>query len=621
MSKGLAPFKAWGFHGRVELDRLRIEAKPVMAEDNRTADNSVENSLSERTSRYKEEVDKVVRQVGEHLLFELKRSCALKELEDKIEFIKDVQSICTSKIASERYLVIGADSKARSFVNVDNLADFDEARIRQLLEKYLQPVPQFEVFALQSSDGANFVLFVFRRQRSRRIVAKASVDHPTEKMPKMLIRKGDLWTKGDSTAKRLAAAEDWDDIYGDAIEFETERRTRQRTAHLLERVAAQEKLQDRQGLPTVPRSNTDEEFKALIESICISQDRPRFRVLLEGLRDDLVDGWHSIGAFGPEDLPAIQSALPERTAQVRDHKTNVFLPAMQKLTSTAIYLIKNSGPADLMGTTVRLLEEVYSTADQIPGLRWLGPRGLLPSTSTEHLSHTIPALETLISLHLIGAYATKRSRFEYLTPILRATVHEAGRDSARERIRPIAFWPLACRWGEPAILQRRGGRISLCAERAKLDPALLKLFGSEAAATAALCQYELLLELNSTLAVASNITPDSVAFMKKLYPTIDFQFGPDLIAFPLEGVSSLAVELLAAMKQKDLDALKPILFDSNLATFLAKDNGTVFLKLLGGLDKAREELQWALRTVPFGTNWPQEISYAMNLLVTTEGAH
>jgi hypothetical protein len=129
------------------------------------------------------------------------------------------------------------------------------------------------------------------------------------------------------------------------------------------------------------------------------------------------------------------------------------------------------------------------------------------------------------------------------------------------------------------------------------------------------------LELNSTLAVASNITPDSVAFMKKLYPTIDFQFGPDLIAFPLEGVSSLAVELLAAMKQKDLDALKPILFDSNLATFLAKDNGTVFLKLLGGLDKAREELQWALRTVPFGTNWPQEISYAMNLLVTTEGAH
>jgi hypothetical protein len=589
-----------------------------MAEDNKIADDSAENSLSERTTRYKKEVDKVVRQVGEHPLYELKRSCALKELEDKIEFIKDVQSICTSKIDSERYLVVGADAKARSFVNVDNLDDFDEARIRQLLEKYLQPVPQFEVFALQSSDDANFVLFVFRRQRSRRIVAKVSVDHPAEKAPKMLIRKGDLWTKGDSTAKRLAAAEDWDDIYGDAIELETERRTRQRTAHLLEGVAAQERLQGRQGLPTVPRSNTDEEFRVLVESICISQDRPRFRILLEGLRDDLVEGWHSIGAFGPEDPSAIQPALDERTAQVRDHKTNVFLPAIQKLTSTAIYLIKNTGPADLMGMIVQLLEEVYSTADQLPGLRWLGPRGLLPSPSAEHLSHTIPALETLISLHLIGAYATKRSRFEYLTPILRTIVHEAGRDAARDRIKPIAFWPLPRGCGEPAILQRRGGRIRLCAERATLDPALLKLFGSEAAATAALCQYELLLELNSTLAVDTNVTQDSVAFMKKLYPIVDFRFGPDLIAFPLESISHLAVELLAAMKRKDLDALKPILFDANLATFLTRDGGTVFLKLLGGLDKAREELQWALRTVPFGTNWPQEISDAMNTLVMAE---
>jgi hypothetical protein len=62
--------------------------------------------------------------------------------------------------------------------------------------------------------------------------------------------------------------------------------------------------------------------------------------LLEGLRDDLVEGWHMIDAFGPKDLPGIQSAFLERTAQVRDHKTNVFLPAMQKLTSAAIYVTK-----------------------------------------------------------------------------------------------------------------------------------------------------------------------------------------------------------------------------------------------------------------------------------------
>jgi hypothetical protein len=269
---------------------------------------------------------------------------------------------------------------------------------------------------------------------------------------------------------------------------------------------------------------------------------------------------------------------------------------------------------------VQLLEEVYSTADRLPGLKWLGPRGLLPSTSIEHLSHTIPALETLISLHLMGAYATKRSRFEYLTPILRTVVREAGRDPARDVTKPIAFWPLARGWGEPGILQRRGGRISLCAERVKVDPALLKLFGSEAAATEALCGYELLLELNSSLAVDSDIAPDSVAFMKEWHPMIDFRFGPDLIAFPLEGVSSLSLKLLAAMKRQDMEFLQPLLFDSNLAAFVTKYDGIAFIKLLNRLDKNREELQWALQIVPFGTNWPKEISNAILALGLSDSA-
>lgn len=276
--------------------------------------------------------------MGEHPLFELKRSCALEDLEDKIENIKDIQSICTSKIESERYLVIGADARTRGFVDVGNLGDFDEAKIRQQLEKYLEPVPQFEVLPLQTSDGVNFVLFVFPRQRTRRIVAKVTVEHETLKGRKVLIREGDLWTKGESTAKRLATAKDWDDIYEDAIELETERRTRQRTAHFLERVTAEDRLRNTQGSPSVPSATTDEEFRVLVENICVAQDRARFAVLLENLRDDLVEGWHSINAFGPEDFSALQVSFPERTEQVRNHKKNIFLPAMRRLTAAAIFV-------------------------------------------------------------------------------------------------------------------------------------------------------------------------------------------------------------------------------------------------------------------------------------------
>jgi len=575
---------------------------------------SASASLSNRADRYKQEAERVVREVGEHPLFELKRSCALTELAEKIEFVKDVQSICTSKVESEKYLVIGADEKARTFVNVDNLADFEDAKVRQLLEKYLQPTPLFEVFAPQSSDGKNFVLFVFPRQKTRCIVAKVSVDHPSQTAPKVLLRKGDLWTKGSSTAKRLASAKDWDEIYEDFIEFETERRTRQRTAHLLERATAQEKLRGGHALPSIPGFGTDEEFKVLIESLCISQDRARFLVLLEGLRDDLVEGWHAIGAFDPDHGADIQASLPEYAAKVRDHKTNVFLPAMQKLTSAVIYVIKNGGPPEFLAMAVQLLEEVYETTDSLrPSyLCWLHRRGLMSDTSTEHLSHTVPALESLVSLHLIGAYSSNRRKFEYLPSLLRTVVRAAGADAESRPRQPLAFWPLVRDWGEPKALEHRAGRIDLCADRIQKDPVLLKLFGSKTGAIGSLCQYELLLELNSFLAVDEKTTPASATAVKKQYPGVDFRFRPSLIAFPLGNIMPMALRLFTAIRDHDQDLLKSVLFDPGFVHFLTADGGNAFIKMLSHLSHDRDGLLWELQRVPdFNTVWPKEIADAM----------
>jgi hypothetical protein len=415
-------------------------------------------SLSERASRYKQEVEKVVREIGEHPLYELKRSCALSDLADKIEFVKDVQSICTSKIDLERFLVIGADQRTKTFVNVDNLEDFDEAKVRAQLEKYLHPIPEFQVFPLETSEGMTFVLFVFPRQRSRRIVAKVSVDHPSERVPKLLLRKGDMWTKGSSTARRLAGSEDWDEIYEEVIEIETERRTRQRTAHDIERATAQEKLRSQHGLASLPNFGTDEDYRALMESLCISKDRGRFLLMLERLRDDLIEDWHSIDAFeSTDDLGMVQTSVPESVKRVSDHKMNVFLPAMQKLTSAAIYTVKNGGPGEFLTMTAELLEEVYDTTDRFrfSYLCWLHPRGLMPTSGTEHVSHTVPAFESLISLHLIGAYIVKRKRFEYLPEILRRVVRPAGREGTPDLSQPFTFWPLR---GAGVNLPRCGSR-------------------------------------------------------------------------------------------------------------------------------------------------------------------
>ena len=581
-----------------------------MAEDDKKKEQTP--PLSERANRYREEIEKVVREVGEHPLFELKRVCDLTNLEGKIELVKDVQSICTSRIEFEKYLVIGADARARGFVNVENLDEFDEAKLKERLGKYLQPVPQFEVFALRSSDDRNFVLLVFPRQRTRRILAKVSVDHPVEKTQKLLLRQGDLWTKGDSTAKRLATNEDWDEIYADAIELETEKRTRQRTAHLLERATAQEKLRPSLGAIAVPNLTSDEEFKALIEDICASADRPRFSLLLENLRDDLIESWYLIGAFGPDDFEGIQKSLSEHATRTRDHKRNVFMPAMQRLAAAGIYVIKNSGPPEFMSMVGQLLQEVYDIARQLSNLRWLGPRGLLSSNSPEHLTHTIPALESLVSLHLIGAYATKRGRLEYLAPLIRITVQEAGEDPPRDLIKPMALWPLGRGWGEPGILKTTSGRIELCAQRVRIDPVLLRLFGSEAAAIQALCAYELILELNSFLAVDQNRTPESVAMMKRRYPTVDFAFIPGATAFPLEDIAPTAQRLLSAMKRGDGEFLKPLLFDPDLVGFLIAREGLAFAKVLRGLLVERERYQSYRGMWGFGTNWPKDLHDAVS---------
>jgi hypothetical protein len=371
---------------------------------------------------------------------------------------------------------------------------------------------------------------MFPRQKSRRILATKTIIDDSSGKPKLLIREGDLWTKGTSTGKRLATTEDWDDIHEDIVERESEKRTRHRTAHLLERATAQEKMRSEYGLASLPSFSTDEEHRALIESLCVSKDRGRFLLLLERLRDDLVENWYSIDAFS-DDVAQLQAELPERATRVSEHKTNVFLPAMQRLTSAAIFTVKNGGPHEFLEMAVDLLEEVHETTNRLRRgyLCWLHPRGLMAASSAPHVSHTVPAFESMVSLHLIAAYVVKRRKLEYLPLILRRVVREAGGDLIPDSSRPFAFWPLRGGWGEPALLRQPGGRIKLCVERALSDPVLLRLFGSGTTATESLCQYELLLELSSYLALEEKRTPDSVAWQVNGFPGFPTDWPKEII--------------------------------------------------------------------------------------------
>ncbi|HXJ97088.1 MAG TPA: hypothetical protein VMT20_29980 [Terriglobia bacterium] len=585
-----------------------------LAEEPRQRDSS---DLATRLDAYRRAVERVVKEVGEHPQYELKTSCLLQTLSQKIELVKDIQSIATSRIESEKYLIIGADEINRSFVPVANIADFDDATIRQLLAKYLTRVPEFELFTTRTSAGNDFVLFVFPRQANRRVLAKSTVYDDRTSPPKLLLREGDLWTKGSSTAKRLATPEDWDEIFEELIEREAEHRATQRTSHLLERVVAQERIRSVSGLHTVPTFTTDEEFVALLEELTSAGDTSRFRLVIERLRDDAVEAWHTLGAYdsAPERLSSSAETLPAFAESVRSHKNNVFMPALRKLTVAGILVIKNKGPVEFLELVMDLLEEVFGTSHQLRMLRIAFEteqtlRQFQPQTQPlEHFSHTVPALESLIAIHLIGAYIFKRARFDYFRSLFRPRVHLAGPEPREGSMRtPMCFWPLYAGRGEPEQLGHRGGRINLCADRVAANGTYLKLFGSKPVVTDSLCQYEFCLELNSFLCVSSKV-PEISTYLKQNYPDLVFNFWPCLIAFRFDPVMPLAQTIYNGIVSGAAEPLVPFVFDSWLANRLVgRDRGgRIYGRFLRDLASDQSELFLQQHRFPPIRDWPSEL--------------
>lgn len=526
-------------------------------------------SLAERAKRYCDETERVVRTIGEHPQFELKRALDLSNLRQRIEFVKDLQSIATSEIAFEKFLVIGADESTRQFVPVTNLQDFDEAKIRQQLERFLAPVPRFELFSLRTSEDVPFVLFVIGKQPTRRILARITVDDPAEQKPRTLLREGDLWTKGTSTGKHLARPEDWDAIYQETVEREAESRTRTRTDHVVAQVIAQERLRAVSGsLLALPAHMTDEEFKLVTEEICAHNDARRLSILIERLRDDLVEGWHKHQAHREGLFIESPDFLQEFRHNCRIYRDSVFHPAMQRLILLCIGIVKNRGSIELLDVGLELLRETYSMSDQLHALKDATPRNSRSRDIEDHLSHTTVALESLVAIYALGAYIVKRRRFEYFRPLLTKEVRPSGVDLDRQAKNcPIIMWPMLAIWGEPEALKYRAGRIDICTSKITHDATILNFFGDEDSARRALIELELLVEFNSFLAVETAFSPATVKYMQSKYPRTDFSFWPSLFAFDLHFIMGIAGHLFALFNSGTNPALSEFFMTRRRARF------------------------------------------------------
>ncbi len=172
-------------------------------------------SLSERIEAYRKEVQRLVKEGIEHQQYELKRECSLakRDKESQVGLAKLVQGLANAHSSQERFIVIGAGQQEKQFFPVQNTRDFDTANVSQILEKYLSPVPKFEVFnSLTTDDGKPFVLIVLGRKQPRPIEAKRSGGAGAKSL-----REGDVWIKKETRLK-LASWRDVQQMLADRIE-------------------------------------------------------------------------------------------------------------------------------------------------------------------------------------------------------------------------------------------------------------------------------------------------------------------------------------------------------------------------------------------------------------------
>ncbi len=93
-----------------------------------------------------ERITRLVLSGNEQPDIEMKKQLNLSDNYKKSEFIKDIQSIANSPIVEEKLYVIGADEGNKRFISVSNIDEFDEDKIRKLLDGYLSPQVTFRKY-------------------------------------------------------------------------------------------------------------------------------------------------------------------------------------------------------------------------------------------------------------------------------------------------------------------------------------------------------------------------------------------------------------------------------------------------------------------------------------------
>jgi hypothetical protein len=561
---------------------------------------AVQEAALERAIRIRNYIEEMILTVGEHPECELKRSWSRESQYHRAEMVKDIQATANSAIApeKEKFIVIGADQETRTIIGC-NPAHYDDAGIHQLIEQYLDPVPAFEVLALKSSTNSDFVVLRFPSQQQRPIVVKREIRGENGQIH---LTVGQIWIKpGGSetggTGKRLVISRqelvDMIDI-APRLNNEVESRIQQ----LLPQIRLEERTRLGGGKDTVLPvfTATDEEFESYVEQMLVGEKVNQLHVALEKLRDRTVFCWQS--HFSENGRISSQ--------QIKEIKESEFLPALRRLVLLGMLLIKFSASLQWFDAVVNLLVEVFESSHSLRRAQSPPAEQEPAQTLAKHQSYTVPALEALLAVYVLGSYALViRERTHYLAALFPRTVKAVGGPDENEPSSFLLFWPLTYRWETPDIR-----RDMLVVERYARGDRIESLMGNGARIKDAVLQLDCLVDWHAVLAQPPNQGElETNKFFESKYAGINAWYVQNFTRESLRHVAPLAKRLWdGVLSQRD-----HLFLDSDLAEIVNSYDPDrrkrVLAKFLAYAEREQARVMWAQQRYPFLVYWePPELN-------------
>jgi hypothetical protein len=564
----------------------------------------------DRATAIRDYVEQIISVLGEHPECELKRDWPRNTPFHKAELVKDIQATANSAITpgKEKYIVVGADQQTRTITGC-NPVDYDDASIRQLLEQYLDPVPDFEVLSLKSSANADFVVLRFPYQENRPIYAKGQIRGERNQL---YLDVGQVWIKPGgvdtgSTGKRLVSSRH--ELLG---LINVEPRVSHEVELRLQQLLPQIRLEERTRLSTGENmilpvlTATDEEFESYVEQLLVGEKANHLSVALEKLRDRTVLCW----ATHFDERGRITA---EQIAHVKETE---FLPAIKRLTLLGLLLIKFSAPLQWFSAVIDLLLEVFDASQKLRRAQSPAPDENAVSSLDQHQSYTVPALEALLAIYLLAAYAlVTRGKHQYLRSLFPRVVNSVGGPFDNDYRSFLLFWPLTFYWGTPNIR-----RDLLVVARYARGDRIEELMEGGVRLKAAVLQVDCLCDWHSVLAQEPpEGQPEIHEFFERNYVGVNNWFEQNFTKESLTNISPLVNKLWEMTTAGTDDLFFAPAIGKIVAAYEVEKRREILARFLMYAERTFRQRMWNEQRMPFPVHCqPNELNVLLKSLQRPE---